>query len=435
MPGLAPLPRGRGLDADHWLLWSSLASTSSAFRSASRGAYSNSSQERFRRSVWSAMETRTFQTSDLAVQKRQILDHSECLEIGPDTDPKSLNNSLMRFGMCDSGSVEPFRRIVEGPLEPEELIPVELFLRTVVLHDAMWMLPEDEWLSQDEADSLGLPTIPNQGGYTVLLRPPESDGFGLFEKYSGGFGLSNLKPESGQLTEVFKKRYIMVGALSSLEPRPSTLLFSDPVFAKMTARAERFPAALFDHIDASWAQYARDLSDNSVDLRIPPVLGIVLTRCARRDAIPAVIKDLREEWQSARRKVWDLLDALKAARTLREAIEIHLHLSEASSFFAPEPTEHDSRPIRVLWEIVAAATMGAGIVGLSGGKPVVGAITGAMAQVPRSVPALLHEFGPAVFGRGAFDLARRVRRAVSDVELGALSRLLSDAEKQKLGFR
>jgi len=40
-----------------------------------------------------------------------------------------------------------------------------------------------------------------------------------------------------------------------------------------------------------------------------------------------------------------------------------------------------------------------------------------------------------LFGRGAFDLARRVRRAVSDAELGALPRLLSDAEKQKLEFK
>jgi hypothetical protein len=40
--------------------------------------------------------------------------------------------------------------------------------------------------------------------------------------------------------------------------------------------------------------------------------------------------------------------------------------------------------------------------------PVVGAITGAMGEVPRSAPAMLYEFGLAIFGRGAFDPARRV---------------------------
>jgi hypothetical protein len=44
-------------------------------------------------------------------------------------------------------------------------------------------------------------------------------------------------------------------------------------------------------------------------------------------------------------------------------------LSEASKLFALEPTEHDSRPVRVLWEIIGAATTGALIAALSGGKP------------------------------------------------------------------
>ena len=45
------------------------------------------------------------------------------------------------------------------------------------------------------------------------------------------------------------------------------------------------------------------------------------------------------------------------------------------------------------------------------------------------------KFGPALFGRGAFDLARPVRREVSKIELDALPRLVTDAERQTLGFR
>ena len=199
--------------------------------------------------------------------------------------------------------------------------------------------------------------------------------------------------------------------------------------------ARKYPAALFEQLDENWRGYAQGLDAEGVKLSVPPVLGIVLTRCARRDAIPTVIRDLRSEWATRREKVWTLLDRLKTARTLGEALEIQRNLVAASKSFAPEPTEHDSRPVRVLWEVISAAVMGAGVVGLTGGKPVVGAITGAMAQVPRSVPALLHEFGPAVFGRGAFGLARRVRRAVAQVELDALPRLLTKAEIKKLGLK
>jgi len=127
--------------------------------------------------------------------------------------------------------------------------------------------------------------------------------------------------------------------------------------------------------------------------------------------------------------------ALRVCRTLDQAVQIRKELADASQGFSAEKTELDTRPVRVLWEIVAAGAAGAGIAALSAGKPGIGAVTGTVAQVARSLPAFTHEFGAMLFGRGAFDLARRVRRAVSEIELNALPRLLSDAEKQKLGLR
>jgi hypothetical protein len=348
---------------------------------------------------------------------------------------KIVNNSVMRFAMCDAVAFEPFRRLVEGPLKAEHLAPLEIFVRTVVLHDQMRMVPDDKWYLPQEPDTEGIYDLPNNTWYTVEMSPPDVSRFGLFEDYPS-CGVSHVAPISGHLTDDYKKLTILtLGARFSGMWDASSHLYSDPVLARLTTDAEKYPAALFDQLDASWQRYARDLNEEGIDLRVPPMLGIVLTRCARREAIPAVLVDLRNEWQSAREKVWGLLDSLRNAQTLDDAMDIHRNLSEASKLFAPEPTDHDSRPVRVLWEIIAAATAGAGISALSGGKLVVGAITGAMAHVPRSVPALLHEFGPAVFGHGAFDLARRVRREASKIELAALPRLLSDVEKKGLGFR
>ena len=201
------------------------------------------------------------------------------------------------------------------------------------------------------------------------------------------------------------------------------------------ATAQQYPESLLGPLDEHWQSYARQVAEDGLGLLVPPVLGIVLSQCARRDAIPLVIRDLRDEWAGARKKVWDLLDAVRNARTLDQALQIRRALEEASKLFAPEPTEHDSRPIRVLWEIIAAAMAGSVIAAALGSNPLVGALTGMVGHVPRCGPALLHEFGPALFGRGAFDLARRVRRSVAQVELDALSRLLTTAEKQTLGFR
>jgi hypothetical protein len=47
---------------------------------------------------------------------------------------------------------------------------------------------------------------------------------------------------------------------------------------------------------------------------------------------------------------------------------------------------------------------------------------------------LAREFVPALFGRGAFDLAKSVQRGVAKIQIDALPSLLRDGEKQKLGF-
>ena len=106
---------------------------------------------------------------------------------------------------------------------------------------------------------------------------------------------------------------------------------------------------------------------------------------------------------------------------------------QASQLFSPEASEYDTRPVRVFWDIMSAITAGAAI-GALAGNALIGAATGGLSQVARSVPPLLHEFGSPLFGRGAFDLAHRIRTGASQVELGALKRLLSKAERQNLGI-
>ena len=162
------------------------------------------------------------------------------------------------------------------------------------------------------------------------------------------------------------------------------------------------------------------------------MLGIVLTRCAKREAIPTVIKDLRDEWADARRKVWQLIDALPTCRTVGDARTISRELSEASLLFSPNKHEIDTRPIRLFWELLTSVGAGAVTARMSGADPVVGVTIGGVTQVARVAPGFLHEFGRTVFGRGAFDLANKVRRETAKVELDALPQLLSDAEIHSL---
>lgn len=110
-------------------------------------------------------------------------------------------------------------------------------------------------------------------------------------------------------------------------------------------------------------------------------------------------------------------------------MEIKKERTAASEMFSPKEGQVDTAPVRTFWEIFAAAGAGAGTALLSGGRPNVGALVGGVAaSVNKGVP-LIRELGPALFGRGAFDLARRVRRELKLVDPSALARLLTEKEK------
>lgn len=349
----------------------------------------------------------------------------------------------MKIAACDADAFYPLRRLVSGPFDTlEELPAVERFIRTVVLNDEIVMefepLPYDP-VADFERKKAGERNV-------IVALGPTFDGYEFFTERSGPLpeldieltpeliqvAVHHANAEEGNVYFDAHVRFLK-RVLGVVEQGGSAQLCGG--FGQQAiATARRYPESLFQHLDEQWQGYARQAEQDGLGLLVPPVLGIVLSRCARRNAIPTVIRDLRAEWSDARKKVWSLLDALRVCRTQGEALEIRRELEDASRLFAPQPTESDTRPIRVFWEIVTAATAGAIIGQLSGGHPMVGLATGALTQA-RSVAALVHEFGPAMFGRGAFDLARKVRRAVSQVEFDALPRLLSDAERLKLGVR
>jgi hypothetical protein len=196
--------------------------------------------------------------------------------------------------------------------------------------------------------------------------------------------------------------------------------------------SSKYPEKLFENLDRDWQQFAREADAGEPGLMVPPVLSIILTRCARRDAIPTILKDLRDEWADARAKVWALLNQLKTVHTVGEMQQIQQELAAASRLMSPVQDEIDTKPVRVLWNLIAGGMVGAATALISGGRPSIGAAIGALGMASRSVSPLIYELGPALFGRGAFDLAKRVRQEVMRVEYDALAKLLTDAEKRKL---
>jgi hypothetical protein len=352
----------------------------------------------------------------------------------------------MKTAACNARAFEPFHRVVVGPCTPDDLHVAEQFARAVVLHDDVRMLPESFRITVGENDRLG--------GLSPLLV--KTEGFETFGDYfdpsfvdtSHGHELlmsvTRIGPDRKTFFDPFGVSIILaleqIRAGGSAVVRDSTWQIEvvrtvegtieekrhSAEWESRLAPAERYPDSLFSQLDESWQLFAKKLARGNFELKVPPVLGIVMTLSARRDAIPAILLDLRNEWADARKKLWQRIDAFTNLRTVEEGEDLVRELEAASKLFCRQQTEYDTQPMRVFWDIAAATGAAVSTGGLAGAAAV-----GAGA---RSLPKMLQDLGPALFGRGAFDLAKRVRREVSKVDPSVLKRFLSASEQKLFGM-
>ena len=356
----------------------------------------------------------------------------------------------MSVAVCDQEAFYPLRSLIDGPLTElsEWMIEAERFARTVVLHDEISMEleplpydPDSEQEFTEEEQRAGRRSVIVAVGPVLTGYEFFTERLGVGQPETPDITLSSaLIAEARNFSNadegnVYYKAHIeyLQRIVSVVRKGGSALLAGEFGSAAIDA-SSRYPEKLFENLDRDWQQFAREADAGELGFMVPPVLSIVLTRCARRDAIPTILKDLRDEWADARAKVWALLSQLKTVHTVAEKWKIQQELASASRLMSPAQDEIDTKPVRVLWDLIAGSVAGAATAQISGGRPSVGATIGALGMASRSVPPLIHEFGSALFGRGAFDLARRVRQEVKRVEYDALARLLTETEKHKLGF-
>lgn len=353
----------------------------------------------------------------------------------------------MSLAVCDPQAFYPLRSLVAGPFtDLNELAEVERFVRTVVLHDEIYM--ELEPWPDDPDSECELTEEERQGSRNVFVAiGPVLTGYDFFRERIG-VGKSEtpdimLSPalikeaqkfSNAQEGNVYYNAHIKyLQRIVSIVQKGGSALIKGKFGSSAIKASSKYPEKLFENLDKDWQQFAREADSGELGFMVPPVLSIILTRCAKRSSIPAVLRDLRDEWAGARAKVWALLDQLKTVHTVGEMRTIQQELTEASLLLSPVQNPIDTRPVRVLWDLVIGGVTGAVTSSLSGGSPGVGAVIGAAINTAsRSVPPLIHELGPALFGRGAFDLAKRIRKEVMRVEYDALAKLLTDAERRKL---
>ncbi len=91
-----------------------------------------------------------------------------------------------------------------------------------------------------------------------------------------------------------------------------------------------WPAHVFSSWHVDYDNLIRRVRGPGLGISLPPLVAIVLSRAAKRDDIPLVLRDLRDEYAAARRSLWSRLAELWSAPTLAKQHKVAHELNAAA---------------------------------------------------------------------------------------------------------
>lgn len=351
----------------------------------------------------------------------------------------------MSLAVCNPDAFYPLRSFVTGHFTNAEDLPrLERFIRSVVLHDEVRMIM-DPWPAPPEEPEWRDEEIAAGGRNVIVAVGPiinEYQELGLVDYLPGGGepaaseDFARIAAESAGFDHgpYFDAHMRFIGNVVTTVQNGGSIVCENSLANDVVDAASQIPSGFFEALDRGWSELVRCANDGDVGLVVPPFLGIVLNRCARRDAFLNVLADLKREFAEARARLWGLLAAFKAARTLQECQDIERELARAGELMNPQQDWPRLLPIRALWQIGTAAIGGA-LVGAMAGNALAGAAGGAANQAARAIGGNEVEFR-TLFRRGAFDLARRVNQNLRQFPRipDLLRPILTEEERVALGL-
>jgi hypothetical protein len=206
----------------------------------------------------------------------------------------------MRVAVCDPEAFYPLRSLVSGPLtELSELTKVERFVRTVVLHDEIVMdLEPDPYIPEADAEFTEEELT---GGRSVIVATgPVLTGYDFFtQRFGPGEPETPDIPLSHTLVEVarefsnadegnvyYEAHIEYLQRIVNIVQRGGSALLTGRFGSATIGASTQFPAELFKNLNGDWQKFAKEVNAGELGFVVPPVLSIILTRCARRETIP-----------------------------------------------------------------------------------------------------------------------------------------------------
>ena len=139
--------------------------------------------------------------------------------------------------------------------------------------------------------------------------------------------------EKKEATALLSQGITLYGVSLLYLERAGSTIFSQTKVAYACHRKvfASYPLKLFSDLDTSWNAVLRDMLGPGIGVTVPPLLAVVLSRARRRNEISSVIRDLREEYANSRRSLWEHLEEMWLAPTLKKQIQLSQKLVKASA--------------------------------------------------------------------------------------------------------
>lgn len=96
-----------------------------------------------------------------------------------------------------------------------------------------------------------------------------------------------------------------------------------------------WPRKLFEGFDEEYANASRQLRAPGISVDLPPMVALVLSRAGTRDAIPELLRDMREEYSHAREDLWRILREMWTADRYESQLTYLRQLQAAADSLYP----------------------------------------------------------------------------------------------------
>ncbi|WP_323921676.1 hypothetical protein [Aeromonas caviae] len=264
----------------------------------------------------------------------------------------TIENKPASWCFTDLEAASALGRIIDGPIiSGSDIEFAESALRSLLLHEYTEILVPCVKVSFQDGHTQYLrldKKIRNEASFTAFQVANTFDRLLATELVTVSNGKfinssNNRSPLINTDIELFGEQYPSmlktIGELAHAFPSQlgATTCFANQLLLDcMHGGAAGFIDEMYNRVYKPWHEIAQSVPSLHLDLKLPPLLAIVLSRASWREKIPEVLKDLREELHQLRSELNRLNKMIDTCMPQAEIISQTKKVNESFDAIVPE---------------------------------------------------------------------------------------------------